>query len=521
MPSSQGRVIVIGSGAAGMAAAVAAAAGGASVSLLEAAPRLGGTTATSGGGAWFPANRWAASAGVEDSSAQALRYIAALGIGPCPDHAATFVEDSGRVADLIEERTPLRWSHLVGRPDYHPELDGGSAGGRSVEVNPFVAGADIAAQVRGDPYGLPPVTVVETESASPPDDAEIERRRRSGIMARGRGLVAGLCAAFLEMGGKVETEARVTRLVRRGDAVGGVEVRGGELRGQVIIASGGFERDSALVSAFLRGPMLAPGGVPTNVGDGLRLGASVGASLANMSEAWWVAATQIPGETIDGAPFYRMLFGEAPQPGGLVVDSRGQRFANEAVSYYSFGRGLHQRNEDTLHYDRATSWLIFDAQRRADGGIGPLRGDDADPQWLRSRATVADLARAINIEPAALVATVERFNAGAARGDDTDFGRGSFAWDRLRHRAGTLRALTEPPFYGLQVMPGCSGTNGGVRTDDLGRVLRAEDGAVIPGLFAAGNAAAYPFGLRYPGPGATIGPAIVFGWRAGETAARQ
>ena len=521
MPSSRRRVIVVGSGAAGMAAAVAAAAGGASVSVLEAAATLGGTTAISGGGAWFPANRWAARAGVEDSLSQALSYLASLGIGACPDHARTFVQDSGRVAGLIGEQTPLRWSHLLGRPDYHPELDGGSAGGRSVEVHPFEAGTELISLVRSDPYDAPPVTLVESESTNPPDEVEIDRRRRSGIVARGRGLIAGLYAALLEMGGAVETRARVTRLVRRGAAVVGVEVGGSELRGQVVLASGGFERNAALVSAFLRGPMLAPGGPPTNVGDGVRLGAAVGVSLANMSEAWWVAATHIPGETIDGAPFYRMLFSESPQPGGLVVDGRGRRFANEAVSYYSFGRTLHERNEDTMRYDRASSWLIFDARRRADGGIGPLRGTDPDPTWLRSSATFADLARGIDVDPAALVATVERFNADAASGEDREFGRGSFAWDRLRHKTGTLRSLTEPPFFAMQIIPGCSGTNGGVRTDDLGRALRAADDGVIPGLFAAGNAAAYPFGPRYPGPGATIGPAIVFGWRAGEAAARQ
>jgi hypothetical protein len=50
-------------------------------------------------------------------------------------------------------------------------------------------------------------------------------------------------------------------------------------------------------------------------------------------------------------------------------------------------------------------------------------------------------------------------------------------------------------------------------------VLRA-DGEVIEGLFAAGNAAASPFGIGTPGGGGTIGPALVFGTRAGEAAAR-
>ena len=79
--------------------------------------------------------------------------------------------------------------------------------------------------------------------------------------------------------------------------------------------------------------------------------------------------------------------------------------------------------------------------------------------------------------------------------------------------------MTEPPFYAVEILPGCLGTKGGPRTDADGRVLRADGNGVIPDLYAAGNAAANPFGLAYPGPGGTIGPAVVFGIRAGEAAA--
>jgi succinate dehydrogenase/fumarate reductase flavoprotein subunit len=82
-----------------------------------------------------------------------------------------------------------------------------------------------------------------------------------------------------------------------------------------------------------------------------------------------------------------------------------------------------------------------------------------------------------------------------------------------------LAPLAEPPFYALRLLPGCLGTKGGPRTDEFGRVLRAASGAPIPGLFAAGNVAACPFGFAYPGGGGTIGPALVFGFRAGEAAA--
>jgi succinate dehydrogenase/fumarate reductase flavoprotein subunit len=50
-------------------------------------------------------------------------------------------------------------------------------------------------------------------------------------------------------------------------------------------------------------------------------------------------------------------------------------------------------------------------------------------------------------------------------------------------------------------------------------VLSIVDGEPIPGLYAAGNTAASPFGLAYPAAGGTLGPALVFGVRAGEAAA--
>ena len=77
----------------------------------------------------------------------------------------------------------------------------------------------------------------------------------------------------------------------------------------------------------------------------------------------------------------------------------------------------------------------------------------------------------------------------------------------------------QAPYYAFKVLPGCLGTKGGPRTDAHGRVLSITDGDPIPGLYAAGNAAASPFGLAYPGAGGTLGPAVVFGLRAGDAAA--
>ena len=106
----------------------------------------------------------------------------------------------------------------------------------------------------------------------------------------------------------------------------------------------------------------------------------------------------------------------------------------------------------------------------------------------------------------------------AAAGIDPEFGRGSIVFDRFSSETTDLHALREPPFYALQVLPGCLGTRGGLQIDEHGRVLRADQAGYIPGLYAVGNASANCFGCAYPGPGSTIGPALVFGWFAGAAA---
>lgn len=137
--------------------------------------------------------------------------------------------------------------------------------------------------------------------------------------------------------------------------------------------------------------------------------------------------------------------------------------------------------------------------------------------------TLEELAGALGIDAAGLRATVDRFNGFARAGKDEDFGRGDSAYDRFysdpRVRPNpNLGELSRPPFYAAKVYPGDLGTKGGLLTDELARVLR-EDGSVIEGLYAAGNTTASVMGRTYPGPGATIGPAMTFGYIGGRHAA--
>jgi predicted oxidoreductase len=69
-------------------------------------------------------------------------------------------------------------------------------------------------------------------------------------------------------------------------------------------------------------------------------------------------------------------------------------------------------------------------------------------------------------------------------------------------------------------VPGDLGTSGGLRTDEFARVLRA-DGTVVAGLYATGNTTAAVMGRSYAGAGATIGPAMTFGYLAAQHISAQ
>jgi 3-oxosteroid 1-dehydrogenase len=132
-----------------------------------------------------------------------------------------------------------------------------------------------------------------------------------------------------------------------------------------------------------------------------------------------------------------------------------------------------------------------------------------------------ELARTVGIDPAGLAATVEAFNANARRGIDPEFGRGESTWDLEwgdpEHKPNpSLGPVEMPPFYAIELHPGAFDTKGGLRINERGQVRSASrDEAPIPGLYSAGNNAAGSVPQGYVGPGATLGPALTFGYIVG------
>lgn len=228
-----------------------------------------------------------------------------------------------------------------------------------------------------------------------------------------------------------------------------------------------------------------------------------------MDDAWWGASIAGVG---DEDPSF--IVGERSLPYMMIVDGQGRRFANEAESYVDLGHHMLE------HDPHGAYWMVSDVRHARrylrSYAMDPRKNKAMQEAGLLVKAdTLAGLADATGMDPEVFKDTVQRFNGFARSGVDGDFGKGNSAYDRY-YGDPTVRPnpclgpVEKGPFTAYRVVIGDLGTKGGVLTDEHARALR-EDGSVIDGLYAAGNVSASVMGRTYPGPGSTIGPAVVFG----------
>ena len=537
-------VVIAGSGAAGMTAALSAARLGLSAVVIEKTGFFGGSTARSGGGIWVPGNEVLRRAGVHDTAEQASRYLAYVA-GPDvdPERQQAFLEHGPAMLALVRSATPVDFAWVPGYADYYPEAPGGLASGRSIEPVPFdgrrVLGDELGRL--NPPYlpapdgvaitqadyrwlslgtGHPRAVMTAARVAARTAKTKLLSQR---TLSLGQALAAGLRAGLTGSGIPVWLNTPLTGLLTEDGRVTGVTaVRDGapvtiRARRGVLLATGGFERNAEMRATYQRQPVGTEWttGSPGNTGEGILAGLAAGAALGLMDDAWW--GPTIP---LTGGPYFCLA--ERSLPGCILVNAAGRRFVNESAPYV-----------DTVHamYDKHTgadphipAWLVFDQRYRNSyvfAGMPPRK--PLPRRWYAAgvvmRAdSLAELAQVAGLSADGLDATVRRFNEFAGTGRDADFRRGESAYDRYygdpRCRPNpNLAPLAAPPFYAVMIVPGDLGTKGGLRTDARARVLRA-DGSPVPGLYAAGNASAAVMGHSYAGAGATIGPAMTFGYIA-------
>jgi 3-oxosteroid 1-dehydrogenase len=538
-------VVVVGAGGAGMSAALAAAKRGLQTVLVEKSAYFGGSTARSGGGVWVPGNYALAAAGQvgPGDAEEAARYLDAIVGDVVPKvRRDTYLRRGPEVMEFLRDNTPVRFTWVPQYSDYLPEQPGGRAAGRSVEPVPMDArflGAELARLA--PPYTKAPANLVVTQAdfrkislgtrtlRGPLTLLKVMLRRIVAMLlgrkmfGMGNAIAIGLRQGLIEAGVPVEYDAALTDLVvEDGRVVGVVGERAGRLhpvraRRGVILGSGGFEKNQELREKFLPHPTTADWstGAASNTGGGHLAGIAVGAATDLMDDAWWGPTIPLPSRAW-------FCLAERNLPGSIIVNAAGRRFMNEALPYVEATHAIYAGEATGVPH--VPAWMVIDQRYRNRylfAGLGPRQPFPGS--WYRAgvvvkSGTLAGLAEKIGVPVDALAQTVARFNWFARSVVDEHFHRGESAYDkyysdpRVKPNC-SLHAIDQAPFYAVKIVPGDLGTKGGLVTDEHARVLRP-DGSVIPGLYAAGNCSSAVMGHTYAGPGATIGPAMVFGYLA-------
>lgn len=543
-------LVIVGSGGGGMLAGIQAASHGLSAVVVEKAPYFGGSTSMSGGIVWAPNNSVLREAGLPDSEDRVRAYLeATVGDDVPTARREAFLTHAPAMVEVLRRKTPLHMVYTDGYSDYYPEAPGGSARGRGIDSAPFDArmlGPE-RAHLHPSPVEMPFPMVVGgadlhwmnvathslrgmTTGAKAVTRAVAGRAQGREYVGLGQALAAGLRVGLHQAGVPLWLETPMVGLETTGSRVTGVRVAGaaGErtlhARRGVILTAGGFEHNMTLRRQYQPGVAddAWSAGNAYNTGDAITAGVEVGAGLGLMDQAWWFPTTLIP----DAPP--PLVIAERTLPGSYIVNGHGRRFFNEAVPYMEAGQIIFSKHTDADPH--IPCWLIFDQRFRNRYPFTTLLPRQPFPEsWYRAGIVVKEqsltaLAGAIHVPPDELTATQDRFTMLAAHGHDDDFGRGNSAYDRYYGDPTVfpnpcLGVVDRPPFYAVQIVPGDIGTCGGLRADEHARVLR-DDGSVIDGLYAAGNVSASAMGKSYPGPGGTIGPAMVFAYAAVEHAAR-
>jgi succinate dehydrogenase/fumarate reductase flavoprotein subunit len=550
-------VLVVGSGAGGLSTAITAKKGGLDVLVIEKEEFFGGTTAFSGGVLWIPGNAHAREAGISDTREAAKIYLRNETGNFFSEKAIdAFLDQGPRMLEFFERETEAKFV-LSGYPDYHPDVAGGAALGRSVTAAPFDA-RKLGDEIKRLRPPLETITFIGMMFNSSNEDLkhffratrslksatyvakrlighfkDIALYRRGVQITSGNALAARLAKTAFDLQIPLLTGTAARQLIVEHGAIRGALVQDREseyrisARRAVVLACGGFPHDIERIARAY--PHVARGGQhlsptpPGNTGDGVKMAEQVGGScdIRFPNAAAWMPVSKVP---LGGG-----RFGVFPhlvdryKPGVIAVNRHGKRFTNESNSYHDTGAAMIADNEAQTE---TAAWLICDHATIRKYGLGYAKPAPVPIRiylrngYLQTAPTVRALAGQAGIDADGLEHAVRLYNEGAVIGEDREFGRGSTAFNRFLGDPESkpnpnVAPIGKGPYYALKLVMGDLGTFDGLTTDTVGRVL-GRDAEAIPGLYAVGNDRASIMGGNYPGAGITLGPIMTFGYITGR-----
>jgi succinate dehydrogenase/fumarate reductase flavoprotein subunit len=546
-------VLVFGAGMGGMTAALVAALEGLDVLLCEKTDQVGGTTSTSAGTVWIPGSSQAVRDGVPDSIDEARRFLAAE-IGPRAEAVREAYLAAGPAAlDYLEARSEVKFTAPPRHPDYHSNQPGRALAGRALAplpfdgrrlekdfnrvrppIAPFMVLGGMMVGKADIPFLLQPFGSIANFTAAAGvllrHAGDRLRYPRGTRLVMGNALVARLFYSLRQRNVPVAFDARLVELVKGKDGIEGAVVDSGpsrqtiHARRGVILATGGFAPNERLRAEYMGGlPVAHSNAFAGADGDGFTAARAAGAAVdhKHTSPAFYFPSSvhkDAGGETV-----YPHILLDRAKPGLIAVNREGRRFVNEADSYHDFVEGMFRANASE---PSVPAWLICDRAFIRDYGLGLVHPRAGQRQierfiadgYLHRAETLMELGQRIGIAGRNLVQTVLEHNRYAVTGVDEAFGKGGTEYNQFNGDPENtpnpcLRPIAEPPYFALAVYPSTMGTCVGLATDGDARVLDPE-GAAIQGLYACGNDMASLFRGVYVGPGITLGPALVFAYRA-------
>ena len=488
-------VVIIGAGGAGMTAAIVASDLGKKTIIVESQAMVGGNSVRSTGGmnaaktVFQDANEFGEEAGVTKTIEKAEAY-------------------TGTNEEYIRELTETvkkQWA------DYQASPEGYFDSTELFELDTMLGGSGL-----NDPDLVKTLAENSAEAIDWLDEVGAElhnvgafggasvKRIHRPVNAEGKTTAVGAYVIPIleknlnDRGIEVIFSATANKIIMDGGKAVGIEAEttgGGKVTinaGAVIIASGGFGANNEMVVAQNH-PELE-GYITTNaagiLGQGIEMGVAVGAGTVDMEQIQLHPTVHVAD---DGSA--NLITEGLRGDGAILVNEEGERFYDEVSTRDKVSDAENQQTG-------GHAWLIVDQKMYDASAV--IQGY-VSKGWCVTGDTAEDLAKEMNIDPATLAETIEKWNSYVEKKEDPDFGRTSFA-EKL-----------EGPYYALTVQPGIHHTMGGLKIDSSAAVL-TESGEVIPGLFAAGEVTGGVHGSNRLG-GNAVADFIVYGKIAGASAA--